>query len=804
MVDESELGRQLQRGGETLPVRKVPDRFTVRMERGADPERIEGDVNVEHRRTMERPNLEVFSVDAPRLEEAMAEVRERDDTRFASHVYEIEGDPEAPIYLTDEITVRFAPEVEDSDIERITTDLGLELEGEVPGVSRAYVFRVTEQAKENPIKIAGRLLEHEGVVLSEPNVVVQAEKFYVPADPLFRDQWHLHHDGGPFLAAGSHVNAMRAWDLTRGERSVVVAVADDSCDLRHVDFQGLGKVVAPRDFYDRDFEPAPGLPDDNHGTACCGVAVAEENGRGVVGAAPGCALMPIRTTAMLDDRSIEELFAWVTDEGAAVVSCSWGPSARYFPLSLRQSNAIHRAATLGRGGLGCVIVFAAGNSNRPVNDTVDERGWPGDTPSGPTRWFDGFAAHPEVIAVSACTSLGKRSAYSNWGREISVCAPSNNARPRTFPRVADSAPGRGIVTTDRVGPSGYSSADHTSTFGGTSSACPLVAGVAALVLSANPGLRAAEVRAILERTADKIVDGDVDPQLGLSHGSYDAAGHSQWFGHGRVNAFAAVSAALAALDGDGPAAPVRKESAPGLAIPDDDPAGIRDTISFSESAQVGSVTVAVEITHPYVGDLRVALLAPSGRQAVLHDRRGGRRRDLKATFDADGVPALRTFAGERLRGDWTLAVQDLAARDVGRLESWRLEVQPRPGAVTELAEAPGLPIPDDDPGGIERTLAAADAGTVGDLEVDVAVTHPYKGDLRVELESPSGTVALLHDRSGGAEDNLYRSYAAATTPALDAIRGEAVAGDWTLRVADLAGRDLGKLDRWGVTIARVS
>jgi len=86
--------------------------------------------------------------------------------------------------------------------------------------------------------------------------------------------------------------------------------------------------------------PLPAKEQDKHGTAVAGVAVAEENGSGVVGVAPGCALMPIRTTGFLDDEAVEEIFHWAVDQGAAVICCSWGASAVRFPLSLRQRAAL--------------------------------------------------------------------------------------------------------------------------------------------------------------------------------------------------------------------------------------------------------------------------------------------------------------------------------------------------------------------------------------------------------------------------------------------------------------------------------
>lgn len=803
-------GGSFSRGGRQLKVAKLADRFTARLRRGRAPADIAASHNLAHLDSLERrQELEVFVVNPAARDLAMEQVRRDPAVEFASHVYQLENDPTSRLYLTDEITVQFAPEAADDEIEQVAVAHGLSLVKPVPGLLRAFVFRLTTAATENPIKLCNRLQATPGILLCEPNVLVASQTFYVPSDSLFAEQWHLSHDGGPFLNAGSHVDAVRAWDITRGVRSVVVAVADDSVDLAHADFQGPGKVVAPRDFAGNDFGPAPELPDDNHGTACAGVAVAEENGTGVVGAAPRCALMPIRTSGYLDDNSIEALFDWVVQNGAGVVSCSWGPAAINFPLSTRQANALHRAATLGRNGLGCVIVFAAGNANRPLDAVVNETGWPNNLFSGPTQWHDGFAAHPDVIAVSACTSLGRKAAYSSWGREISVCAPSNNGHPsayhpavgglRTYPLITGPLPGLGIVTTDRRGAPGYSSSDYTRDFGGTSSACPLVAGVAALTLSANPDLTALEVREILEGTADKITDPATDPQLGLAHGTYDANGHSLWFGHGKVNAFNAVQEAVRRRPTIA-ATTIRKVSTPGLAIPDNNVTGVRDTVAVAETGVLASARVSVEIIHTYRGDLQLTLLAPSGRSVVLHRPSNDSAENLEGVFDVTSVPGLATLANEPITGNWTLQVQDLAGLDIGRLNRWELELTIASSVAIELTESPGTPIPDNQPAGIERTLSTTAAGTIQSVEVAVDITHTYLRDLRVTLVGPSGRTAALHQREGGSADDIRKTYTPATTPDLSAFRGEPIAGAWKLRIADLEAADVGRLNRWSLRL----
>jgi subtilisin-like proprotein convertase family protein/subtilisin family serine protease len=804
MAEESkaeDLGNYLWRAGERIEIIEQPDRFTVRMKRGVAKEKIATDYHATHRHRLRRQNLDEFAVDSEERDAVMDRVRHGSDVEFASHVYAPASDPQSKLYLTNQITVQFKETTTDEEIEKIAAEHGLLLVKEVRGMPNTFVFRVGPEAVENPIKIANRLAQDNRVLLSEPNMAVASQSYYTPTDTLFPDQWHLFNSGGPLLSTDGHIDAVHAWDLTRGERAITVAVADDSCDLRHADFQGSGKIVAPRDFAGQDFEPLPELEDDNHGTACSGVAVAEETGTGVVGVAPGCALMPIRTSGFIDDDSIEDLCDWVIDHGASVMSCSWGVNARAFSLNLRMRTALHRVATLGRGGKGCVIVFAAGNENRPVNGTVNETGWPNNQPSGPTQWLAGFAAHEDVIAVAASSSLATKSVYSNWGREIAVCAPSNNVRPRTFPRVTAPVTGRGIVTTDRVGPSGYSSTDYTHDFGGTSSACPTVAGVAALILSANPNLTAREIRDILQTTADKIIDNNPDPQLGNRFGTYDASGHSQWFGFGRVNAFQAVTEAQRRSQG-ATGSTVHEVSSPGLAIPDNDASGVRNNINISETGTLASIKVGVDISHTFIGDLRLTLIAPSGRQVVLHDRNGGSVGNIRRSYDAASTPGLSILAGESIRSDWVLWAQDLAQIDRGTLNRWELEITKRAEDLIEVQEAPGTAIPDNNLAGIERTLSVVESGQIQDMEVSVDITHTYIGDLSVSLVSPAGMQVLLHNRIGGSQDNLVRTFRFADTSALQALRGQSVQGAWKLQIADLEAVDVGKLNRWGLRISR--
>ncbi|MEO0986814.1 MAG: S8 family serine peptidase [Cyanobacteria bacterium J06639_14] len=675
----------LQRGGEEILLSKVADRFTTRLttpEAITDLQTVLDPVAV---RAVARGQLAEWTVKPRHLEASIEQARSQPTVQFASHVYQLIRSPQTWIYLTEQITVQFTPQLPYSQGTAIAQRYGLAETRSLAGIPNTFIYVVTSQSTENPVKIANRLMAHPEVLTAEPNVVVATAASYRPQDSLYGQQWHLNPTSGSNVNADAHIAVERAWDVTRGSRSIVVAVSDDGFDLNHPDLQGMGKIVAPLDLYADDAIPLPTTADENHGTACAGLAIGEENQNGIVGVAPGCSFMPIRTTGFLDNESIEAIFQGAMEKGAAVISCSWSPAAINFPLSLVQRNILTQVATQGRGGKGCVIVFSAGNANRPVSGTVDEKNWPENAVRGETAWLSGFAVHPDVITVSACTSLSLKAAYSNWGTHIAVAAPSNNAPPnvglpklgtvKTGPEIKRSLPGRGMVTSDRTGQDGYSRDAYTTTFGGTSSSCPVVAGVAGLMLSANPNLTAREVKQILQQTADKIIDENPDPQLGLRYGTYDNNGHSQWFGYGRVNAYKAVMAAKQRLwQGRTYTDTVELADEVPLTIPDNQPEGVTRSLRFRNRGTVQDLFVQVELEHEFLGDVMLHLQLPSGQRLLLQGRTLGNRQQLEKRYDLSNTPILAEAIGQDVAGRWRLQVSDHAPSHTGQLLSWQIKV----------------------------------------------------------------------------------------------------------------------------------
>lgn len=827
------------RGGVKLPLTKRSDQFVVRAQPVEllplginDAERVSAGSSRVTTRTDE-------------LEPMMARSRLVGPTH---HAYELPTTGEE-FLITDRVLVSFKEALPAERVAEIAGRYGLrQLEAYS---DRDFLFQLTNHTGMNPVKLVVALTENEPLVaVADHDLNVQMKRctIAIPTDPAYARQWHLHGQfAHPDVDARANARVEAAWQRLDnfGSREVVVGVTDDGCKLDHPDFDSAGK-FAGWGYFDqtrlvKNTDPDALLSrmhiaDDNHGTSCAGVIAGEADAVLTVGAAPGCRLLPVRwqITATgglaISDSKMLTMLRYVADK-VDVLSNSWGgvPDSTWGLIVVNRIRQL--ALTGGRRGRGIVFLWAAGNENCLIQadattDVPYTWGW--ERISGAWTWVgvektrtfrNNLVGVPGVMHIAALASTAQRSAYSNYGPGMAVCAPTSNGHFYQRLQV------RGLGITTATGESG----GVTDDFGGTSSATPLTAGIAALVISANANLTALEVISTIQRTASKDLNmtgyprtpaasydpntsWDVSPVAPFASGAFQNINHpdgtwSPWFGHGRVDAVAAVTAAL----GDPPpgeggivVAPGRKISTPALPIPDNSPAGVRDTIMVTEVGTLTFVRVSLDITHTFIGDLRVTLSAPSGKSAVLHARSGGSAKNLAKTYDAVSTPSLLALTGEAVNSGWTLAVQDLAAADSGQLAKWELELGVATEDVVEVSEAPGVLIPDNVAAGIERTLTVAGSGMVGELKVSVDITHTFIGDLQVSLVSPSGRVATLHARSGGGADNLIATFSSVNLAALQAIIGEPCAGGWRLRVADLERVDTGKLNRWSLRIVRQS
>jgi subtilisin family serine protease len=586
------------------------------------------------------------------------------------HIYQTPGQPNSQYLITDTFFIKFTSETSTDTIEQYLQDENLEVVQDLK--DNTLLVRVTTATGRNSIKTANLAAARRDVEYAEPNLVRPLQKFsFIPADELFSQQWHLHAPtNGTELVAGAGIFAPDAWDLTQGSRNIVICVADDGFDLTHPDFEGQGKVVGRLNafesngkvFFTEDVMPKG---DDYHGTPCAGVALAEINGQGTVGVAPGCGFLAVRFPLGFDDAAMIQLFQRISRE-ADIVSCSWGVGPANAPLSQAFFNVISELTkTGGKRGKGLVICVAAGNNNCPVKDLNNKLTYKYRHPFFGLISYSGLidrwiAAHPDVITVSGCTSLKTRAAYSSWGQEVCVCAPTNNFDDLTYEKL----PGRGIVTTDneKFGEGFTPNSRYTDRFGGTSSATPTVAGVCGLVLSRNPQLTAVQVKQILQQTADQ--DLKIYSDTPVNKPGDFVNGFSLWYGYGKVNAFKAVQAAIP------DEIIIDQLVSSNLDIPDVG-SPVESKLELSQSGLIREIRIGIDLTHTYIGDLRIDLIAPDGTAVTLHNHTGGSKDDIREVYTVSQLPALKALEGKQIQGKWIVRVVDTWRMDVGRLNSWR-------------------------------------------------------------------------------------------------------------------------------------
>lgn len=404
-------------------------------------------------------------------------------------------------YIPKQLTVQFSKHLSDEACRARITDAGSEVIQDywTPGY-----YRITTPADKDVFASIRTWYECPNALFAEPAYMCYNDALHVPNDPLFPDQWHLQNPGQePQWTPGADVQAVDAWDVTTGNPNVLVVVIDTGMDLSHED---LLPNLLPRLDEDWDFADAGDpSPDDegDHGTACSGIAVGvQDNSLGVSGIAPNCQIMPLRinlSSGMNANRAdaINYAASRRSEFDGLVMSNSWKMSSGDFTAV--------EAAVQNADLLDCVVCFASGNDNGAVS-------YP--------------AKYPETIAVGASSPCDERKSPSSCDGE-SFWGSNYGAEQDVV------APGVIITTTDRSGGVGYSSGDYYSGFNGTSAACPLAAGICALIYSVNPSLTHDEVRQILRETAEDQVG---PPQE-------DTPGWDPYMGWGRVNAYEAVIAA---------------------------------------------------------------------------------------------------------------------------------------------------------------------------------------------------------------------------------------------------------------------
>ncbi|SER22747.1 serine protease [Streptomyces sp. yr375] len=458
-----------------------------------------------------------------------------------------------------------------------------------------------------------------------------------PNDTEYAKQWDLFES-----TAGMNVPA--AWGTTTGT-GVTVAVIDTGY-VTHSDL--AANIVGGYDFIadtavsvdgdGRDSNPADpgdgynanecgsGVPAGSsswHGTHVAGtIAAVTNNSKGIAGIAYGAKISPVRVLGKCGgyDSDIIDAITWASGGTVSGVPAN-GNVAKVINMSLGGDGACSSAtqtAINGAVGRGTTVVVASGNDN----DNVANHN-PGNCNN--------------VISVAATNRAGAKASYSNFGSLVDISAPGGQTSTGTA---------NGILSTLNSG-SRTPSTESYAYYQGTSMATPHIAGLVALMKSANSTLTPAQIETAIKANA-RALPGACSGGCGA--GLADAA-----------KTVAAVSGS------GGTTAGTTFSSTTTAAVPDN---GSAIESSIAVSGRTGNapstLQVGVDITHTYRGDLVIDLVAPDGTAYRLKSANSSDSADnVNTTYSVDA-------SGESANGTWKLRVQDTAARDTGQLNSWKL------------------------------------------------------------------------------------------------------------------------------------
>ncbi|MFI5732853.1 S8 family peptidase [Kribbella sp. NPDC051587] len=329
----------------------------------------------------------------------------------------------------------------------------------------------------------------------------------------------------------TQIGADRAWTKTLGAKTITVGVLDTGVDDQHADLKANFDAAksASCAYGKADTRPGAWRPVADHGTHVAGTIAAAKNGVGVIGVAPGVKVSSIRVAESTGDNLFFPentvcAFMFAADKGVSVTNNSYYVDPWLFLCPSNQdqdaiAEAVRRSVAYA-DAKGVVNVAAAGNEDYDLANKDTDDSSPDDTTPAPRPITNDCLSLPtelpNVVVVASVDALGAKSRFSNFGEnKINVAAPGEN--------VFSTVPGGGYAA-----------------MSGTSMASPHVAGVAALLRSANPKLTPEQVRAKLSEQAN-----DLACPAGASADCKGTAAKNSFFGEGLVDAAEAVGAASA-------------------------------------------------------------------------------------------------------------------------------------------------------------------------------------------------------------------------------------------------------------------
>jgi proprotein convertase subtilisin/kexin type 2 len=501
----------------------------------------------------------------------------------------------------------------------------------------------------------GEVVASTAALKNDPSCAIQYSVNDAPEqvgpDPLLNNQWHLKNTGQRLGRVGEDINVEGAWKFTLGE-GVRIALVDDALEVVHGDLKA--NIVAGASYNYRpaikgSAFPLPCNKDDGHGTSVAGIIGSRAaNGIGTSGIAPKAELVGYNALSL--DLTLDIADALNRDLSKnSIYHNSWGSpdTGELNEAESEFTQAIARGTKEGRKGKGAIYVFPAGNGG--CFELTGQSGCNKDNAN-----FDGYINKLGIIAVGALDQFGKQPWYGEGGSNVLVSAPAG-----------DSSAG---ITTTAINNS------YRNDFIGTSASAPMVSGAVALMLSANPELTWRDVPIILAKSARRNDSGDSNWIGNFNHR----------YGFGALDTTAAVAMAKTwkTVGGTNELKKCTKTAAGTAGFIPDAGVEIGSTLSLQGCAisAIEYITVSVDVTHDYSGDLVIDLISPNGSKSNLATP----RKCQDASRAADHCGSLQNWQfgsvrhlDENASGNWHVFIRDTVAGKVGTLSGWTITVYGR-------------------------------------------------------------------------------------------------------------------------------
>jgi subtilisin-like proprotein convertase family protein len=508
---------------------------------------------------------------------------------------------------------------------------------------------------------------------------------FIPTDTLFGKQWYLRNTGQTGFGPGNiDLNVTYVWPDYTGQ-GITVAIYDNGVDYNHVDlndnYDASKSVIingSPSDAHPLTPGQVGGSSGFNslnaHGTTIAGVVAAESNGEGTVGVAFDSTIVgayaPFTFPSNTPTSQLVQAMQQLKNFDVSVFAVG-GPSFRDGQGNANYASfytAIQSAATDGRGGLGSILVNGTHNSG-PGFGGVDGNS-------------SGFDANRFYVHVGAVYDVGDVAPFVTRGANMLVSAFTNIA-------AVGSGSARNIWTTDITGADGIGPGDYTDS-GGTSLAGPQIAGIAALMLDANPNLGWRDVQTILAGSA-RHTGGDIGGSLHPGEtDNWQFNGADNWngggrhysidYGYGIADALAAVRLAetwnltgTTAGTSANEASRTAAINSGNLAIPDNN--GNSVTLNFNvtgSNIRAEEVRLNLGVTHSRIQDLHITLISPDGTSSKIFNPVSSEAGAGNST--TSWAFLSEEFRGELSQGAWQVVITDLVSGNTGTLGQSSLQI----------------------------------------------------------------------------------------------------------------------------------